>query len=411
MLTEKTTHKANQSQSLWHNRDYLLLWGGQTISSLGTNVSQIVFPLLVLSLTGSAFQTGLAGALRLLPYLLIGLPAGALVDRWDRKRVMLVCDTGRTLSLASIPLALALGHLTAVQLDLNAFIEGTLYVFFDLAEAASLPRVVTVEQLPTASAQSAVTGGVTALIGPALGTALYAVRSLLPFLADAISYLCSVLSLTWIRTHFQAERQPESAHSLPTDIRVGLVWLWHQPLIRLLALFTGLINLVFPDTNALIVLVLAHQQVSSPAAIGLIFSVASIGYIAGSLFSDRLLKRLGLRRVTIGACWLFALLWSLYLLPISFALLMVVTSLISIVDPIYDVAQFSRRAALIPDELQGRVNSAYRLLALSTPPLGYFVAGVLLQTSGTRPTILVFLAVLLLLALLANKSKTLRQAS
>ena len=85
MLTEKTTHKANQSQSLWHNRDYLLLWGGQTISSLGTNVSQIVFPLLVLSLTGSAFQAGLAGALRLLPYLLIGLPAGALVDRWDRK--------------------------------------------------------------------------------------------------------------------------------------------------------------------------------------------------------------------------------------------------------------------------------------------------------------------------------------
>lgn len=410
MLTEKTTHKANQSQPLWRNRDYLLLWGGQTISSLGTNVSQIVFPLLVLSLTGSAFQAGLAGALRLLPYLLIGLPAGALVDRWDRKRVMLVCDIGRALSLASIPLALALGPLTAVQLDLNAFIEGALYVFFDLAEAASLPRVISAEQLPTASAQSAVTGGFTALIGPALGTALYAVRSLLPFLADTISYLCSVFSLIWIRTRFQAERQPESGRSLSAEIRVGLVWLWHQPLIRLLALFTGLINLVFPDTNALIVLVLAQQQVSSPAAIGLIFSVASIGYIAGSLFSDRLLKCLGLRRVTLGACWLFALLWSLYLLPISFALLMIVTTLISIVDPIYDVAQFSRRAALIPDELQGRVNSAYRLLALSTPPLGYFLAGLLLQTVGTRPTILVFLSVLLLLAMLASGSKALRQA-
>ncbi len=401
---------SKQSSSLWHSRDYLLLWSGQTISSLGTNISQVAFPLLVLALTNSPFQAGLAGALRLLPYFLFGLPAGALVDRWDRRRVMLLCDLGRAVSLVSIPLALALGHLTLLQLDINALIEGTLYVFFDLAEAASLPRVVSSDQLPKATAQNALTGGMTKLIGPTLGTVLYGLRSFLPFVVDALSYLCSALSLACIKTRFQQERQPEQRHSLLTEIRVGLVWLWHQPFLRLLALFTGLINLVFPDTSALIVLVLARQQATTTVAIGLIFSVASLGYIAGSLLSERLLRHLQLRRLIIGSCWLFALFWSFYLFSTSFAALLMITTLLSLVDPIYDIAQFSYRAALIPDELQGRVNSAYRLLALSTPPLGYVLAGFLLQEAGARPTILAFLACLLFLALLASWSRALQKA-
>ncbi len=395
--------------SLWRNRDYLLLWSGQTISSLGTTISQVTFPLLVLALTNSPLQAGLAGALRLLPYFLCGLPAGALIDRWDRKRVMLICDMGRALSLVSIPLALALRHLTLLQLDLNALIEGTLYVFFDLAEAASLPRVVSSDQLPRATAQNALTGGITSLIGPALGTALYSLRSLLPFAVDALSYLCSVLSLACIKTRFQQERQIVQRGSLLGEIRVGLVWLWHQPFLRLLALFTGLINLVFPDTSALVVLVLARQQAISTATIGLIFSVASLGYIAGSLLSEALLRRLRLRRLIIGSCWLFVLLWSFYLLSTSFVALLIITTLLSLVDPIYDIAQFGYRATLIPDELQGRVNSAYRLLALSTPPLGYFLAGFLLQGVGPRLTILVFLIYLLFLALLASWSGVLRK--
>jgi MFS family permease len=406
---QNDNHLSKQSSSLWRNRDYLLLWSGQAISSLGTDISQVAFPLLVLALTNSPFQAGLAGALRLLPYFLFGLPAGALVDRWDRKRVMLICDIGRALSLASIPLALVLRHLTLLQLDLNALIEGTLYVFFDLADAASFPRVVPSDQLPSATAQSALTGGLTSLIGPALGTLLYSLRSLLPFVVDAISYLCSVISLAYIKTRFQEERQTTQRRSLLIEIRIGLAWLWHQPFLRQLALFTGLINLVFPDTSALIVLVLARQQATSTAAIGLIFSIASLGYIAGSLLSEPLLRRLRLRRLIISSCWLFALLWSFYLLSTSFIALLIITTLLSLVDPIYDIAQFSYRAALIPDELQGRVNSAYRLLALSTPPLGYFLAGFLLQVAGTRPTILAFLACLLLLALLATWSRALQK--
>src|SRR5215831_11349532 len=113
---------------LWRNPDYLLLWGGQSISDIGSRVSLLALPLLMLALTHSPAQAGLLGALRGLPNLLFGLPAGAFIDRWNRKRVMLFCDSGRALALGSIPLAYVLGHLTLAQLYLVSFIEGTLYL-------------------------------------------------------------------------------------------------------------------------------------------------------------------------------------------------------------------------------------------------------------------------------------------
>jgi MFS family permease len=117
---------ASPPPSLWRNRDYLLLWSGQTISGVGSQVSGIAFPLLVLLLTHSPAQAGFLGALRSVPYLLLSLPFGALIDRWDRKRVMILCDAGRALALGSIPLAYAFWQVTLVQLYLAALIEGTL---------------------------------------------------------------------------------------------------------------------------------------------------------------------------------------------------------------------------------------------------------------------------------------------
>src|SRR5215469_14151737 len=121
--------KAGRSQRpapLWHNRDYLLLWSGQLLSNIGTQISQLAFPLLVLALTFSPAQAGIVAALRSLPFAVLCLPAGALVDRWDRRKVMLLCDTGRALALGSIPVALWAGHLSFLQLGLVALIEGTL---------------------------------------------------------------------------------------------------------------------------------------------------------------------------------------------------------------------------------------------------------------------------------------------
>src|SRR6185312_10013 len=130
------------ARPLWRNLDFLLLWSGQTVSTLGTNISALALPLLVLALTHSPALAGLLAAARQLPYLLLSLPAGALVDRWDRKRTMIYCDLLRWLAVGSVPLAFVLGHLTLIQLYLVAFIEGTAYVLFSLAQISALPHVV-----------------------------------------------------------------------------------------------------------------------------------------------------------------------------------------------------------------------------------------------------------------------------
>jgi Na+/melibiose symporter-like transporter len=144
---------SDQPKSLWRNRDYLLLWSGQALSDIGGAVSELAFPLLVLAVTHSPAQAGFVAALRALPATLFSLLAGVLVDRWDRKWVMLACDAGRALSLASIPVAYALGHLTIWQLSITAFLEGTLMIVFKLAKTATVPQVVTRAQLTTAVAQ------------------------------------------------------------------------------------------------------------------------------------------------------------------------------------------------------------------------------------------------------------------
>src|SRR5690242_5331165 len=229
--------------SLWKNRDYMLLWSGQVVSNMGSQVSQLAFPLFILLLTHSPVQAGLAGALRAFPYLVFSLPAGALIDRWDRKRVMIVCDSGRALALGSIPVALVFGFLTVAQLFAVSFIEGTLYVFFNIAEVACLPRVVSKEQLPAANAQNLATEGITTLIGPPVSGVLYSIAYSLPFLADAVSYLVSVLSLFFVRTKFQGERVAVR-RSLWVEIKEGLSWLWHQPIVRFMAILTGGNNLL-----------------------------------------------------------------------------------------------------------------------------------------------------------------------
>ena len=138
--------------SLWNNRDYMLLWGGQVVSTLGSSAAGIIYPLLILALTDSPGAAGIASALRALPYLLLSLPVGALIDRWDRKRVMIVCDLLRAAVVLTIPLALWLGALSLWQIYAVAFVEGSLFVFFNLAEVAALSRVVPAPDLPRAAA-------------------------------------------------------------------------------------------------------------------------------------------------------------------------------------------------------------------------------------------------------------------
>ncbi|HUS16836.1 MAG TPA: MFS transporter [Chloroflexia bacterium] len=394
---------------LMRNRDYLLLAGGQVVSTLGTTISGIAVPLLILALTGSPAAAGIAGGLSTLPYLVFSLPAGALVDRWDRKRVMVLCDVIRAINAASIPLALVLNVLTIWQLYLVVLIEGTLFVFFNIAEVAALPQVVAKSQLPAASAQNQGTFATANLIGPALGGFLYqSIGRAVPFVFDAVSYAISAAALWGIRTHFQEVREA-APRNLRGEIREGVVWLWHQPLLRIMALVTGLFNFTTAGLG-LFIIVAARAQGADEASIGLIFSLGAVGGLAGSALASRLQKRLRFGHVVIGSLWITALIVPAYALIPPLLILGVLSGVFFFVAPIWSVVMISYRLPLIPDALQGRVNSAFRLMAFAFIPAGSALSGVLIEQIGVGPSALFFGVLLALLALAVSFSSTVRNA-
>ncbi len=407
-----TTETKETLPSLWRNRDYMLLWSGQLVSTLGSGVSQFAYPLLVLSLTRQSYaQAGLVAALFSVPYVLFSLPAGALIDRWNRKRVMMLCDAGRACSMASIPLAAALGLLTVGQIYVAAFIEGSLFVFFNIAEVACLPRVVPSDQLPTATAQNE--GGAIAalLISSPLGGLLFQIGRTLPFLADALSYGASVASLFLIRTSFQGDRVVEAAatRSLRAEIAEGVRWLWRHRLIRFMSLVTGGLN--FSSTGTfLIVIAIAKGQHAEPSSIGIVLSIASVGGLAGAALAPRMQRRFSFGEVIIVTTWLSVLVWPLIALAPNVFLVGVALGFGFVVGPIFNAMQFTYRVRRIPDALQGRVNSAFRLVALGFQPLGATVAGLLLQRGGPTLAIAAFTFTTAIVALAVTLNPDVRRA-
>jgi MFS family permease len=401
---------ASPPQSLWRNHDYLLLWSGQTVSAIGSQFSGFMIPLLVLVLTGSGAQAGLIGAAGSLPYLVLSLPAGALVDRWNRKAVMIACDAGRALNIVSVAVALGIGRLSIAQLYLVSVVEGILFVFFTIAETASLTRVVSAEQLPDAVARQETTWGLSALIGPAGAGALYqAVSAAVPFVVDGLSYAVSALSLSAIQTRFQEERLPARA-SLRAEIREALQWLWRQRLLRFLTMVTAAGDCLFAPIG-LIPMVIARQQMhASPAAIGFIFTLAAVGGIVGSILAGPFQRRVRFASAMTGSSWLLAVLYPLLALAPSPLALGLVRTGISAVVSMSNPVRLSYPLRLIPDALQGRVNSLTTLLAYGSLPVGQALAGIGLQTIGSTATILVISGCLAALAAAVTVNGEIRTA-
>lgn len=393
---------------LWKNRDYILLWSGQTVSIIGTQVSTIAFPLLVLALTNSPIQAGIVGAARTLPYLLFTLPAGALVDRWDRKRVMIACNVGSGIALASVAVALLLGKITIAQIVIVSFLEGAASVFFGLAEAGALPQVVAKEQLSTAVAQGQIQYSVGGIIGPPLGGALYSAAPLLPFAVDAGSYAVAGLSLVAVRSPLQGVRDA-ARRSMRAEIGEGLVWLWRHPLIRFMAFLTGSLN-ISTTGFVLIIVVLAKEQGVSSALIGTIFAVSGVAGILGAFIGASIQRRFSFGRAIVGVTWYVALTYALYAVAGTPALLMVVVGLQMLLSPTYDIVQYTYRIAVIPDALQGRVNSVFRLISWGVRPLGFALTGLLLERAGGVTTVLIISGWLALVALVTTFNRHVREA-
>ena len=390
------------------NRDFRLLWLGSVVSVLGSRASAIAYPLLVLALTGSPADAGLVGFTATIPYLLLQLPAGALVDRWNRKYVMIACDGGRTIAVGSIVLALALGRISLMQIMLVSFIEGSLYVFHSLAEPAAVRNIVHPRHLPVALSQIEARERGAALLGQPLGGFLFDLGRAVPFLADTLSSLASLTALLLIKSRFQTDRA-ESRSAFTTEIAQALVWLWRQPFLRATTILVAGSNLLFQALN-LLVIVIAREQGASSTAIGLLLAGFGVGGVLGSLAAPWFQRRLPMKAIVIGANWVWALalpgIGSVDNLVVLGALL----GLMAFVGPLWNVAIEVYRLLNTPDELQGRVGSAISFLAWGAMPLGSLLAGYLLEAVGSRTTTIVLSAAMFLVAIGATISPAIRRA-
>lgn len=387
----------------------MLLWGSQVVSTFGASASGIIYPLLILALTGSPAQASWASALRILPYLLLSLPVGALIDRWDRRRVMIICHVGRGVAVASLPLAMAFDALSVQHIYVVAVLEGALHVFFNIAEVAAMPRVVAPEQLAPATAQNQAGFAAASIAGPALGTWLYqAIGRFAPFMLDVVTHWIGALALWRMRSSFAP--QPATAErNLRAEVAEGIRWLFSQRLVRDMALISSGLNFVHASLS-LLMIVLAKELGASDAQIGLMFSIGGIGGILGALVGGQIQRRFSFGQVIVVVLLLQGLLFPLFAACPGPLWLGLVYAGIAFLGPVYNVVQFSYRIGLIPDALQGRVNSSFRLIAHGLNPVGAALCGQLIEHAGSGWAVAFFSACGLLVAVAAALDKAVRQA-
>ena len=380
------------------------------VSTLGSHAADIVYPLLVLALTGSPETVGWVTALRVTPFVLLCLPVGAMVDRWDRRRVMLVCDIGRFFVVGSLPLAFLLDEPRLAHIITVAVVEGTLMVFYKLAVVAALPRVVPRPMLPQASAINQAGFAAAGIAGPAIGSSLFQISRALPFAVDALSYAVSAFTLWRLKGDFTALPASPLATApgnLRAEVMQGLRWLWQEKIVRQMAMLTGSINFV-ESAVPLLLIVMAQQMGASAAQIGLIVSAAGVGGVLGAVVGGGIQRRFSFGQVIVTTTVLMALLFPLYGLSPGLWWLALVHGLMCFLGPIYNVVQFSHRIALIPQGLEGRVNAGYRFLAHLPSPLGAALCGVMIERAGVGFTVAFFAAVYAAVASVAAASRTIR---
>jgi MFS family permease len=381
----------DQSRTLWRHRNFLLLWSGQTVSEMGSAVTQLALPLTaVVVLRASTFQVGLLTAAAYAAFALIALPAGAIVDRRAKRRLMIWCDAARVLIIGSVPLAAAFGALTLGQLYAVAISAGVCTVFFDVSYQSYLPALISTEDLVDGNGKLGATQSFAQVVGPGLGGGLVglfgAARAMA---ADAISYAVSVASLLAIRAP-EEPPHPKNRQKLRKEIAEGLSFVLRDPILRKIAACTGTANLFFTMATALQIIFLVRVLHVRPADTGLLIAVASLGGVAGGALSGRLGRLIGTARII----WFSMLViplpslliplaepgWRVALFPIGYASA-------AFAGVVYNVAQVSYRQAICPPRLLGRMNAAVRWVVWGTIPLGGLLGGTFGAVLGVRATL------------------------
>ncbi|MGC4875280.1 MFS transporter [Micromonospora sp. DT43] len=370
------------ARGLLRHRDFRLLWAGQTVSSIGSNVTTVALPLVAVAvLDASTFQVAVLTAAAWLPWLLIGLPAGAWVDRLPRRPLMVVCDLLCALAFLSVPVAAALSRLTVAQLLLVALGAGTARVFFETADQVYLPVLLRPEQLPEGNAKLQATQTASYVVGPGIaGLIAQLTGAVAALLLDALTFLFSAIFLLRIRTAEPRPTRPDRSRSLRRDIAEGLRFVVRDPYLRVLTVFGAASNIGLTGYQAVLVVFLVRELRLAPGLVGVLVGVMSVGGIIGALLATALARRCGTARaMLIGAALTGppALLIPLAAPGVGLVWPALGGVLIGLGVAIGNVVKGAFRQAYTPHHLLGRVTVSMQLLNFGAIPLAAVLAGAL----------------------------------
>ncbi|WP_280523483.1 MFS transporter [Ornithinimicrobium cerasi] len=389
--------------SLLRHHDFRQLWMGDTVSVFGMQFVGFALPLMAVQLLGAgAFEMGLLATLESLAFLLISLPAGAWVDRWRKKVVIVLGDLLRAVLLLTLPVAWLLDALTMEQVYVIAFAVGCITVFFDVANQSYLPELVEGDQISEGNGKLQASQQTAMVAGPAAAAAL--VRALGSPLTIAVTAVCMALSSLFVSRIRHREETPDPAQRRPlaTEIREGMAFVLGHRLLRRIVACTGLTNLASSAVFALFVLYAIRTLGLSETTLGLVMSVSAVGGLLGAVSSERFARLVGegraipLSAVVSGVAMLSTPLASV--LP-AVPTLVVGGFLISWSVVVYNIAQVSFRQRLCPKPLLGRMNASIRFLVWGPMPVGAFLGGLSGRELGVVPTMWVSAGLCLLAAL------------
>lgn len=380
-----------RQSSLWRDRDFRLLWLGETTSTVGTSVSRVALPLVaVVTLDASTLQVSALTGASWLPWLVVGLPAGAWVDRLPRRLVMLVCDITSLVALLTVPVAAWADLLTIWHLLVVALVLGTANVFATTAYSVYVPRIVSAEQVPKANATLQGCEAIAQVAGPGLaGLLTQLAGAVTGVVADAVSFLVSAVCLLGIGTR-EASAPPVRTSGLRQEIATGLRLLAADPYLRVLAVFGALTNLMLIGYQSILVLFLIRDIGASPALVGAILSAMSAGGILGAVVAPVLTRHVG----SAYALLLSALCTAPFglLIPLTAAgprltLVAVGGFVVGCGVVTGNVIRDSWRQIYCPRHLLGRVLVSMQVLNYGAIPVGALLAGALGSAIGLRPTL------------------------
>jgi MFS family permease len=368
--------------------DFLRLWAGQTVGELGSQVTLVALPLTaILVLHATAFEVSVLSGVEFVPFLLFGLPVGVWVDRVSSRLVLVATDFARAVSIGSVPLAYAFHALSLVQLYASGFVTGTLTVFFACAYQAYLPSLVDRERLSDATARLEASRSVAQTAGPGVGGALVSLATApVAVLADAVSFLVSGLLVSSIAR--REEPKPGSARrELLAELREGIGFVWVSAILRANLFSSGLANLSYGMTWALLLVFAVRALGLHAGVIGLILAVGQSAGVLGAMLANRLARAVGVGPAFISALALAGP--AVFLIAAArgdaaIPLLLLGWALWSFASLITSVLGISIRLALVPRGLQGRVVGATRTIIFGVAPIGSFVGGALATAIGVR---------------------------